>query len=119
MQLPQYKKKTKVKLKVCQEPGCGKEFWGHPITKYCELHRDMRMRKRKRRVYEDVDVKNQVFKHNFNETTQVEFTCHLEGCEKKFIINVLPKQTVYPKYCEEHRNDFKRELFLRQRKNYI
>ena len=33
MQLPKYKKKKRIKLKVCQEPGCGREFWGHPIAK--------------------------------------------------------------------------------------
>ena len=42
MQLPKYKKKKRIKLKVCQEPGCGREFWGHPIAKYCELHRDIK-----------------------------------------------------------------------------
>ncbi len=26
MQLPKYKKKKRIKLKVCQEPGCGREF---------------------------------------------------------------------------------------------
>ena len=44
MQLPKYKKKKRIKLKVCQEPGCGREFWGHPIAKYCELHRDIKQR---------------------------------------------------------------------------
>ena len=41
------------------------------------------------------------------------FKCCLEGCDEKFTIKVFPKQTVYPRFCMEHRNDFKRENFLR------
>ena len=40
MQLPKYKKKKRIKLKVCQEPGCGREFWGHPIAKYCRNNKN-------------------------------------------------------------------------------
>ena len=82
MQLPKYKKKKRIKLKVCQEPGCGREFWGHPIAKYCELHRDIKK-------------------------------CCLEGCNELFTIRVFPKQYIYPRFCEEHRNDFKRANYLR------
>lgn len=114
MQLPKYKKKNRRKLKICQEPGCGREFWGHPIAKYCELHRDLKTRKRARRVYENVDVKNQIFKHNFSESSDIEFTCQLEGCSNKFFLKVFPKQFVYPKYCPEHRNEYKREAHLRR-----
>lgn len=113
MQLPKYKKKRREKLKICQEPGCGKEFWGHPIAKYCELHRDIRFRQRRKRVYESVDVRNQVFNHKFHEVTDVEFACQVPGCNRRYIIHVFPKQYVYPKYCEEHRNEFKRESFIR------
>lgn len=116
MQLPKYKKKKREKLKICQEPGCGKEFWGHPIAKYCELHRDIRFRQRRRRVYESVDVKNQIFNHKFHEVTDVEFACQLPGCGRKYKIRVFPKQYVYPKYCEEHRNEFRRESFLREQR---
>ncbi len=116
MQLPKYKKKKREKLKICQEPGCGKEFWGHPIAKYCELHRDIRFRTRRRRVYENVDVKNQVFTHKFHEVTDIEFTCQLPGCGRRYKISVFPKQYVYPKFCEEHRNEFKRESFERATK---
>lgn len=117
MQLPKYKKHDRKKLKICQEPGCGKEFWGHPIAKYCEVHQDIRNRSRKRRVYDKPDVKNQIFEHTFQEVTNIEFTCAVKGCNNKFSVQVYPKQFIYPKYCEEHRNDFKREAFERtQRK---
>ena len=109
MQLPRYKKKKRVKLKICQEPGCGKEFLGHPIAKYCELHRNIANRTRKIKEYEAVDLKNFVFKHNFTEVTDVELTCHLDGCDSKYTVKIFPKQYVYPKFCETHRNDYKRE----------
>lgn len=116
MQLPKYKKRTKVKLKICQEPGCGVEEYMHPIQKYCKLHKDIRMRVRKKKKHEAIDVKNMIFKHEFIGVTKVEFICYLDGCKNKFINNIYPKQYIYPKYCEEHRVEFKRELFLKKQK---
>jgi len=118
MQLPKYKKKNKSasKLKICQEPGCGKEFLGHPISKYCELHRDLQNRIRNKKKPEDVQVKNQIFNHTFNHPTDIEFVCDLPNCDNKFVVTILPKQYVYPKYCKEHRNEFKRNNFLRMNK---
>ena len=115
MQLPKYNKRKhrRLRLKVCYEPGCGKEFMGHPIAKYCEFHQDVKNRKRKIRVYEDVDVKNQTYKHNFHEVTNIEFRCQLPGCNKSFLVRVYPKQYTYTKFCEEHRSEYKRINFTR------
>jgi hypothetical protein len=111
MQLPRYKKKKRLKHKVCQEPGCGKEFIGHPIAKYCEYHRNIANRTRKTKEYEAVDVKNFVFKHGFTEVTELELTCQLENCNNKYKVKIFPKQYIYPKYCMTHRNEYKRESF--------
>jgi hypothetical protein len=111
MQLPKYKKKKREKLKICQEPGCGKEFIGHPIAKYCPDHRNISNRTRKVKIYESVDVKNFVFSHNFTDVTEIERACSLPGCNRRYILKIYPKQKIYPKFCEEHRNDFKRKLF--------
>lgn len=117
MQLPKYKKKKRIKLKVCQFPGCGKEFWGHPIAKYCELHRDIKNRaKFQKKPTESVDVKNMVIRHNYTEVLEVDFKCTLEGCDAQFPIKLFPKQFVYPRFCEAHRNDFKRKHFLMKQK---
>jgi hypothetical protein len=116
MQLPKYKKKKRIKLKICQEPGCGREFWGHPIAKYCELHRDIKQRAKHKKEFESVDVKNMVFKHNYTEVLDLEFCCCLFGCESKYVVKVFPKQFVYPRYCLEHRNDFRRANFIRMQK---
>lgn len=114
MQLPKYKKKKRVKLKNCQEPGCGAEYWGHPISKYCELHRDIKNRQKKRKRYIPDLTINMIFNHEFKEPTKVEFECHAPGCKVKYWIRAEPKLYVYPKYCEEHRNRYKRELFMRK-----
>jgi len=110
MQLPKYKKKKRVKLKVCQEPGCGKEFIGHPIAKYCPKHQDIRNRTRKVKVFEAVDVKNFVFEHDFADVTEIQRNCEALGCDATYSIKIFPKQKVYPKFCEDCRNDFRREF---------
>ena len=113
MQLPRYKKKNRVKLKICQESGCGKEFLGHPIAKYCDLHRNIKKRKHKIKILENPNIKNQIFQNNYYYPTDVEFLCALQGCKNRFKIKAYSKQEVYPKYCEEHRSEFKREQFSR------
>ncbi len=117
MQLPKYKKKKRIKLKICQE--CGREFWGHPIAKYCELHRDIKQRAKHKKEFERVEVKNMVFTHNYTEVLDLEFCCCLPGCNTKFLIKVYPKQFVYPRFCPEHRNDFRRANFLRMQKRKL
>jgi len=119
MQLPKYKKKKRIKLKVCQEPGCGREFWGHPIAKYCELHRDIKQRQKQKKDIDSIESKNMIFRHNYAEVIEVNFKCCLDGCDAMFPIKIFPKQFVYPRFCMEHRNDFKRNNFLRlqRRKN--
>ena len=114
MQLPKYKPINKRLLKYCKYNGCGKEFVGRPIQKYCEFHTDPHHRKRIRARPENPNVKNQVFMHTFKDTTKAEFTCALDGCHRKFALDIFPRQYIYPKYCEEHRNEFKRERFERQ-----
>jgi hypothetical protein len=39
-------------------------------------------------------------------------TCALEGCEHQFEVKVYPRQYVYPKYCPEHRNEYRRVRHL-------
>lgn len=113
MQLPKYKKKKRIKLKVCQEPGCGREFWGHPIAKYCELHRDIKQRQKQKKEFDSIESKNMLFRHGYSDVIEVMFQCCLEGCNNYFAIKVFPKQFLYPRFCLEHRNDFKRANFLR------
>ena len=113
MELPKYKKKIIRKLKLCQDPSCGKEYFGNPVSKYCEMHRDVKFRKRKRKFYKPLEEENMVFRHGFRDTTEMEFACRLQGCSGKYIVRVIPRLYVYPKYCDEHRNEYKREIFTK------
>ena len=40
--------------------------------------------------------------------------CELEGCDHQFEVKIYPRQYIYPKYCPEHRNEYKRIRHLRQ-----
>lgn len=111
MQLPKYKKKKRIKLKICQY--CGKEFWGHPIAKYCELHRDVKQREKTKKSPEPGDSNNRTYNHDHIEVVEESWICELDGCGKSYIVKIFPKQFVYPRFCEEHRNEFRRRNWVR------
>ena len=119
MQLPKYKPINKRVVKYCKYSGCGKEFVGRPIQKYCDFHTDPHHRKRIRAKPENPGVKNQVFMHTFKDTTKAQFPCALPGCTERFVLEIFPRQYIYPKYCEKHRNEFQRELFARQQRLHL
>jgi len=114
MQLPRVTKqnlKNRIqahKVKLCAYEGCGKEFVGHTLRKYCDFHIDINNRKRIRRPVTDPAINNLVFKHKFNETKEIIFKCAFEDCNEEFKLKIYPKVFVYPKYCEKHRSLFKR-----------
>ncbi len=114
MQLPKSRRRQKLREKKCQYPGCDKIFFGIHISKYCPEHRQDRYRIRKRNKPEDVNLKNQTYKHNYTEVQTVVHTCALEGCDNQFEIKIFPRQYVYPKFCPEHRNEYKRIRHLRK-----
>jgi hypothetical protein len=112
MKMPKYKKTRRVKFKKCAEPGCGKDFWGHPIAKYCEKHRDIKMRvKPVKDVIAPGDI-NLIIEHDNKQTVKKELCCSLDGCSNVYEVILFPKQFIYPKYCPEHRNQFKRKTFI-------
>lgn len=113
MNIPTYKKKKRIKFKICHESGCGKEFWGHPIAKYCEKHRDIKQRVKVKKHVENVNEKNICLKHIYVDSVDINFTCGLKNCVNKYIVRLFQKQYIYPRYCQEHRNDFKRENYTR------
>ena len=113
MQLPKYKKKKRIKLKICQY--CGKEFWGHPIAKYCELHRDVKQREKTKKSPEPGDSNNKTHSHELIEVVEETWTCELDGCDKTYVVKIFPKQYVYPRFCDEHRNEFRRRNWIRQK----
>lgn len=114
MQLPKSRRRQKLREKRCQYPGCGKIFFGIHISKYCPEHRQDRYRIRKRTKPEDVNIKNQTYKHGYTEVVTLVMTCALEGCDHQFEVKIYPRQYVYPKYCTDHRNEYRRVRHLQQ-----
>ncbi|MDR0331459.1 MAG: hypothetical protein LBH93_07115 [Chitinispirillales bacterium] len=108
MQLPKSRRRQKLREKKCQYPGCGKIFYGIHISKYCTEHRQDRYRIRKRSKPENVNIKNQTIQHPYTEVTMTAMHCKLVGCDHQFEVKLYPRQFVYPKYCPEHRNEYKR-----------
>ena len=107
------RQKVKLKLKECKYSGCKKAFLGHPISKYCEFHRNIKNREKKNCKKQDVSENNRIIDHDNKMIINETLRCGLKGCRTKYTIEILPKVFVYPKYCLEHRNAFKRDNFLR------
>ncbi len=56
---------------------------------------------------------NQIILHNYKSGVKKLCACTLMGCSRDFEIALVPNQALYPKFCEDHRSEFRRELFLR------
>lgn len=109
-----FKKKNTKKAKVCKWPGCDKHYVGHPISKYCPLHSDVKNRKIKKTKLRELGD-NRIIDHSFDDFVSTTLSCMLEGCSQTFEIEIAPTQYIYPKYCPTHRNKFQREAFLKAR----
>jgi len=114
MQLPKSRRRQKLREKKCQYPGCDKIFYGIHISKYCAEHRQDRYRIRKRSKPENVNIKNQTISHPYTEVTMTVMHCQLPGCDNQFEVKLYPRQFIYPKYCPEHRNEYKRIRHLQR-----
>jgi len=113
MLLPKTPRGQKFKEKRCMYPGCDKIFHGIHISKYCVEHRKDMYRIRKRTKPEDVNLKNQTIQHRYTTVVEQTMTCALEQCENQFTIKIFPRQYIYPKFCPDHRNEYRRERHLR------
>lgn len=112
--------KTKPKFnKICEFPDCGENYEGTIRSKYCPEHRKGKYRKvidkdkndAKKLEYIEKN-QNVTINHNFNVPVDVTLEC--ECCNTKFTITILPDVIVYPKYCEEHRNEYRRLLYMKK-----
>lgn len=57
---------------------------------------------------------NQILLHNFKAEVAKDCRCPLQGCDRMFGVTLVPNQVLYPRYCEEHRSEFRREFHLQQ-----
>jgi hypothetical protein len=100
--------------KQCQYPGCGKTFYGIHISKYCAEHRQDRYRIRKRPKPSDINRDHRIIPHTYTDVTVTVMQCDLPGCDNQFEVKLYPRQFIYPKYCPEHRNEYKRIRHLQR-----
>ncbi len=71
------------------------------------------MRKPQSNLIDRVTTHNQIILHNFQKSVERSAACQLLGCGQKFALTIIPNQVLYPKFCEEHRSEFRRQNFLR------
>lgn len=58
---------------------------------------------------------NQIILHNYQIAVNKEMVCALEGCGRFFFIKLIPSQILYPKFCEKHRTEHRRQQFRKPR----
>lgn len=94
-------------FKKCAHEGCENTFYTKkPALKYCEEHKVRKYTKEKTE-----DINNKIIEHEFRIPTKITIYCEL--CGNPFEILLRPAFKKYPKYCEDHRNEYKRELYLK------
>jgi hypothetical protein len=110
-------KNQEQKEMLCQYPGCTTKFIGRGKRKYCDEHRKDKYKKNLYRKEMKKIGDNTYIKHNNDECILIIKKCGLKHCDNEFEIKLIPNQYIYPKYCEEHRNKFKRDNFIKRNNN--
>ncbi len=108
MNIPKNKRNQKRYMKTCQHSQCDKAFMGLKISKYCEKHRGEEFRERKRTTT-DPSTTNRIIKYALPKASKTQLVC--ECCGQEFEATLYPKQEVYPKYCPEHTNAYRRTVY--------
>lgn len=57
---------------------------------------------------------NRIILHNFGKAVERSCECMLMGCARTFPVTLIPNQVLYPKFCPDHRSEFRRQDFLRR-----
>lgn len=95
--------KKKTKLMTCTHEGCTNTFEAYPHARFCEFHKDPLTRPIDKKKEEVTTFK---FKHTFPEPMVIEKSCAC--CGSPYRITVYPSTYEYPKFCPDHRSEFKR-----------
>lgn len=117
-----------LKEKTCAFPDCTETFFSTACSRYCPEHRKKEYRKqieasgctRKSKntmLRKTIENSNQTITHTFFENHTISVKCGLDGCSNQFNIELIAGNNVYPKYCSEHTNQYKRELFIKRQTN--
>lgn len=107
----------RIKKKKCCFPGCDEEFLGRGKAKYCSEHRKAKYRKDLYKLNQNEGEGIFKYEHQNYESKTIIKKCALQGCKNQYELKILPRTFDYPNYCPEHRNEYKREIFLKERKN--
>ena len=108
------KKGQKIKEKLCSFPCCDTLFMAKGKGKYCCEHRKAKYRKDLYKKNDNTGLGIIVIEHNELYATPIKRTCGLDGCENEYEIVLIPRLFEYTNFCEEHRNEFKRDMFLKK-----
>ena len=104
---------TKIFEKQCQFPECTNIYRGVGASKYCEEHQKQQYKKELLKM-KDVELKkehqenaksNVIIDHSYTKATMIKSEC---PCGRKFDVQLIPGVYIYPKYCMEHRNIYRR-----------
>ena len=115
------------KYKLCETYGCENILQDTSYTKYCTMCRDSgvldeKYKKNKKDKWEDdkeyptsinvIIPNNQKHKYmNKYIHIRCSATCQNGRCENTIKVSYNASTTVYPRYCDEHRNHYKRERY--------
>jgi hypothetical protein len=120
MQLPRGGPKyEQLRLKPCQFPNCQEYYMGTGFSKYCSSHRDKKFRKEISKKSKEqsfpIENANQEINHSYKYPTSVPFICM--ACGVEFMVLIYPNIFIYPKYCSNHRNIWKRKFYFEKIKD--
>jgi len=105
-------KPQKLKEKTCDFPGCDVIFIGRGKAKYCEEHRKAKYRKDLYKKNDNNGLGIILIDHNEVYAKPIMKKCGLEGCGCEYELILIPRLFEYTNFCEEHRNEYKRKMFL-------
>lgn len=104
----------------CAFIGCTNTFIGPPQQKYCLNQQCIVARKlaasQVKKTKPEPDTDNIIISNGkFKAGTILKIQCSATGpagrCSHDFVVVYDTQRTVYPKYCEDHRNKYRRDLF--------
>jgi hypothetical protein len=102
--------------KVCQFPECTTKFAGRGKAKYCDEHRKQKYKKILYQTHSGDGIgDNAKIEFKEYESKRVTRKCGLDGCGCEYEVLMIPNQSIYAKFCENHRNAYKRINFTKQR----
>ena len=122
MDVSKNKKRERLIEKRCvfvdvDDKRCKTIFFGIGKAKFCKLHRQPKFRKiidrhkiaaKKKSIIEN--TANFTIQHKHTEA--VEITRNCDACNCEYTLVLYPSTYIYPKFCSEHRNEFKRKYYL-------